>query len=71
MSKLCAGILALFCLLIPNAIAGRVRGHTTKSGKYVAPHHRTNPNKTQRDNYSTKGNTNPYTGKRGAKTPKR
>lgn len=29
-----------------------VRGHTTKNGTYVQPHHATNPNNTKRDNYS-------------------
>jgi hypothetical protein len=46
-----------------------VKSYTTKSGNYVAPHTRSAPNKTQRDNYSTKGNTNPYTGKKGTKEP--
>lgn len=46
-----------------------VRGHVRKSGTYVAPHMRTNPNNTKLDNYSTRGNTNPYTGKRGTKRP--
>ena len=44
-----------------------VRGHVTKKGKYVKPHRATNPNKTKRDNYSTKGNRNPATGKKGTK----
>ena len=44
-----------------------VRGYTTKSGTYVAPHHQTNPNGTRLDNWSTKGNVNPYTGKMGTK----
>jgi|CXWL01.1.fsa_nt_gi hypothetical protein len=43
------------------------RGYTTKKGTYVAPHHQTNPNATRNDNWSTKGNTNPYTGKPGTK----
>lgn len=30
-------------------------------------YYRTLPNETANDNYSTKGNTNPYTGKRGIK----
>ena len=47
-----------------------VRGYTRKDGKYIAPHVQTNPNKTQRDNYSAKGNVNPFTGKIGTKTPK-
>ena len=44
-----------------------VRGYTTKSGSYVAPHFQTNPNGTRSDNWSTKGNVNPYTGKAGTK----
>ena len=45
-----------------------VGGYTKKNGTYVAPHYRSSPNKTQRDNYSTYGNYNPYTGKKGTKT---
>ena len=48
-----------------------VRGHTTKSGTYVAPHHRTTPDKTQMNNYGTKGNFNPHNGKTGTKIPTR
>lgn len=44
-----------------------VRGYTRKDGTYVAPHVRTSPNSTKSDNYSTKGNVNPYTGKEGTK----
>jgi hypothetical protein len=44
-----------------------VKGHTRRDGTYVEPHKRTAPNSTKRDNYSTKGNTNPYTGKKGTK----
>jgi hypothetical protein len=46
-----------------------VSGHTTKSGTYVAPHQATNPNSTKADNYSSKGNVNPHTGKEGTKDP--
>lgn len=48
-----------------------VRGHTTKKGTYVAPTRATNPNRTQRDNYSSKPNTNPYNGKQGKRNPSR
>ena len=48
-----------------------VRGHIRKDGAYVQPHSRTAPNRTQRDNYSSKPNVNPYTGKDGTKTPAR
>lgn len=44
-----------------------VHGYTKKNGKYVAPHIRSRPNKTKADNYSTKGNVNPETGKVGTK----
>jgi len=46
-----------------------VRAHITKKGKYVAPHFATNRNRTRIDNWSTKGNVNPYTGKVGTKSP--
>lgn len=39
-----------------------VHGYTKKDGTYVAPHYRSSPNNTVRDNYSYKGNVNPYTG---------
>lgn len=38
-------------------------GYVKKDGTYVAPSAATNPNGTKVDNYSTKGNVNPYTGK--------
>jgi len=49
----------------------KVKGYTKKSGKYVEPHYRTAPNETEQDNWSTKGNINPYTGKKGTKNPKK
>jgi len=48
----------------------RVKGSYTKKGTYHQPHHRTAPNRTKMDNYETKGNTNPYTGKKGTVVPK-
>lgn len=44
-----------------------VSGHVRSNGTYVAPSHATNPNSTKADNYSTRGNVNPYTGKPGTK----
>ena len=46
-----------------------VKGYTKKNGTYVSPHYQTSPNGTQRDNWSAKGNANPYTGKIGTKEP--
>lgn len=42
-----------------------VRGYTRRDGAYVSPHYQTNPNSTRNDNWSTRGNVNPYTGKAG------
>lgn len=42
-----------------------VKGYYRKDGTYVQPYFRTAPNATNRDNFSTKGNINPYTGKAG------
>ena len=44
-----------------------VKGYTRSNGTYVAPHYQTNPNSTTSDNYSTRGNVNPYTGVAGTK----
>lgn len=47
----------------------RVDGYTKKDGTYVEPHHRSSPNSSPYDNYSTKGNDNPYTGEKGTVSP--
>lgn len=46
-----------------------VKGYTRKDGTYVAPHYRSSPNGTKNDNWSTRGNVNPYTGEAGTKAP--
>ena len=46
-----------------------VRGHVTASGVYVAPTRATNPNITRLDNYSTRPNVNPYSGRIGTVNP--
>ncbi len=46
-----------------------VDGHTRKDGTYVAGHHRSTPDNTTSNNYSTRGNTNPYTGQQGTVDP--
>ena len=69
-------ILAVAILAIPAALAARptggshsVNGYVKRDGIYVAPHMQTNPNSTKIDNYSTKGNINPYTGMPGTVDP--
>lgn len=46
-----------------------IQGYTKKDGTVVAPAHATNPNNSKADNWSSKGNVNPYTGKEGTKDP--
>lgn len=53
-----------------EAKTAHVKGYYKPStGHYVAPHYKTTPNKTKLDNFSTKGNYNPYTGKKGTVNP--
>ncbi len=61
----------VFSILTPISVeaASRVKGYTKKNGAYVAPHYRSSPNKSKFDNFSTKGNYNPYTGKKGTVNP--
>jgi opacity protein-like surface antigen len=63
---------ALIALGASSAIAQRttrVDGYVRKDGTYVAPHVRTTPNTTTSDNWSTRGNVNPYNGKEGTVDP--
>lgn len=63
-------LLLLTALLAGPALADTyVRGHVRKDGTYVQPHYRSNSNGTNLDNYSTRGNVNPYTGQRGSQAP--
>lgn len=72
-------ILCLFALvlIISFALANtssveaaqKVKGYIKKNGTYVAPHFKTSPNKSKFDNFSTKGNINPFTGKKGTANP--
>ena len=46
-----------------------VHGYMRKNGTYVEPYVRTTSNNSVYDNYSTKGNSNPYTGQQGYVNP--
>ena|SRR5665213_50633 len=59
--------LALFASAALGQTEHYVRGYTKSDGTYVAPHMQTNPNGTRNDNWSTRGNVNPYTGQEGTK----
>lgn len=45
-----------------------VSGYTKRDGTYVQPHYRSSPNGTPSDNWSSRGNQNPHTGKVGTKS---
>ena len=64
-------IITILLLLIAqySSAQKRTEGYTKKNGTYVAPHFKTKSNKSKHDNYSTKGNTNPFTGKKGTVDP--
>jgi len=63
---LCLG-LALAWASHADARGVRVSGYVKKDGTYVAPHYRIAPNRSTLDNYSARGNYNPYTGQAGKK----
>jgi len=61
---------ALVILTAGQAFADTyVRGYTRKDGTYVQPHMRSDRNGTTLDNWSTRGNVNPYTGQQGTRDP--
>ena len=60
-------IIALFLVWDQTFALSYTRWYIKKSWTYVAPHYKTSPNKTKIDNYSSKGNYNPFTGKKGYK----
>lgn len=47
----------------------RVRSSIRRNGSYVQSHRRSYPTGNKLKNWSTKGNVNPYTGKKGTKDP--
>lgn len=67
LSVISLSIFSLLAFVSPvEAKTVKVKGYYKPSTmKYVAPSYRTSPNKTKLDNYSTKGNYNPYSGKKG------
>jgi hypothetical protein len=60
----------LLAALSASAVAQTyVRPHVRSDGTYVEGHMRSSPNNTRIDNYSTQGNTNPFTGQAGSQNP--
>lgn len=63
------GLVVLVSAGFPSAAeaAVRVKGYMRSNGTYVAPSYRSNPDSSRLNNWSTKGNYNPYTGKAGTR----
>jgi len=51
--------------ITPLVNAEYVQGYTRSNGTYVQGYSRSAPNQFKFDNYSSQGNTNPFTGNRG------
>ncbi len=66
-------ILALAILAVSAVATAQqdqsVNGYYRSNGTYVQPYHRSAPDNTRTDNYSTRGNVNPYTGAAGTQNP--
>lgn len=76
MKKILFGIIIfIFSFVVANSAKAyssyRVNGYYRSSGTYVQPHYRTSPDSTRWNNYSTRGNYNPYTGRTGYTSPYR
>lgn len=70
MKKLIALILTLCtitAIILPVEARTSVRSYHKSNGTYVQKHYRTDKDHTKSNNWSTKGNINPYTGKKGYK----
>jgi|TARA_Y100000294_G_C8266760_1_gene221118 hypothetical protein len=64
--KLILTTIAVLFLSISSAFADVwVNGYHKSNGTWVNGYWKTSPNYTYQDNYSTWGNTNPYTGEKG------
>lgn len=71
MKNICfIGLTLILSAGLTSAVAAKTtltHGYVKKTGIYVAPHFKSSPDSTRINNYSTKGNVNPFTGKRGTK----
>lgn len=63
------GICCLAIVVPAYAQSTSVRPHIRKDGTFVQGHRRTNPNSSIYDNWSTRPNINPYTGRTGTVDP--
>ena len=72
MKKVILLLMALACFVSEANAYDRdtyVQGYTRRDGTYVQGYHRTAPDNNVYNNYSTRGNVNPYTGQAGTVNP--
>lgn len=72
MTRLCAMLASLLLAVAVSAVAladTYVRGYYRSDGTYVTPHWRSSPDGSYNNNWSVSPNVNPYTGKRGTRSP--
>lgn len=62
MKKIISLVLLLSVMCSGFVFAGWVSGYFKANGTYVAGYYKSDANATVKDNYSYKGNVNPYTG---------
>ncbi len=72
MKKYIASLLIAMVMLVgfagvAEARSVRVKSYFNSRGTYVPSYYRSSPNRSRLDNWSAKGNYNPYTGKRGSR----
>lgn len=67
MKKMLLAVAVVLTFQAPAYADTWVNGYCKSNGKCVKGYWRSDPNSTTSDNYSTKGNVNPYTGKKGTK----
>jgi hypothetical protein len=60
---------SMFAITQAQAETVRVKGHVNRNGVYVAPHVRTAPDSRTTNNWESKPNINPYSGKAGTVDP--
>lgn len=63
--------LAAFIGCIASTASAQVyhRGYVRQDGTYVQPHWQSSPNSTPNDNWSSRPNVNPMTGREGTRNP--
>ena len=68
MKKILLGLIILVFSATLALADTYVSGYYRSDGTWVKPHYRSSPDSSRNNNWSTSGNINPYTGKKGTRT---